>query len=747
MVENYKNLGTTPLALLCPHLHAEAKSGKGALRALALLTAEAALQIAQPRARPAPAPSLSEAEEAILQGGHLAAALKTKLTNLQTAASRGVQAEVQTALSALLVPAAMLLLSRIQAKGKQKLLAGITDALLRELCGPHSYTYVTRHTHSYLTARYPPHTPVARHLSNTHVGVDGSLRPPTAELPAKGGGAAAFVTAEIDQYTQATVLTAHIATCTYCGEQTVANSEYAGYALALQTLTSSPCLRVGWDHLNAVKLMHAEIPQTAPAGPSGSTATTQPSDQAGASAQFSHLASAEHYHGNPAMALAHALTADAITLGNQRVVYKVEAHVSREADARIATLLDSAARWDDRTREYTVPDATLRAVLQTIAATLAARPQPAGAHDQAAAADPLGAAPNTHHLSIALNTLADWGSKQVALKNRPPSVALPPNTLSTGKWCLVNVPPPLGGSGATASSTVQQSDPASVRRLISCRVEHAMQEAKLHPDPSQPPPTRLDMSNLWVDESTAVLRRPGGKHAACQATMPPEPLTKHYCQMAYGSIRYNADALAKDPDLAAATVMGPKRRLVPFTTHCQLCAQPGSLPLGEDSLHHVYHDCTAQAVVEAKEALQTALTKKIRAISDNAMDPAQASHAADLIMLRPDYYAGQISLDAHNLIAAARKAHTLSQQHPPGLLGETTPAPAHRAGALQQIVLLHSKRIHDIRNGIIPAQLRLTHYRKAMWANQRATAQAAKVAALTITAAAQGDAGDGHTSS
>ena len=748
IVENYKNLGTTPLSLLCPHLHAEARSCKGALRALALLTAEAALQIAQPRARPAPAPNLSEAEEAILQGGSLAAALRTKLTDLQTAASRGVPAEVQTSLSALLVPSAMLLLSRIQAAGKQKLLAGITGALLRELCGPHSYTYATRHTHAYLTARYPSHTPVVRHLSNAHVGVDGSLRPPSAELPAKGGGAAAFVTAEIDQYTQVTVLTAHIATCTYGGEQTVANSEYAGFALALQTLTSSPCLRVGWDHLNAVKLMHAELPQTAPDGPSNS-ASPQPSDPAGTPAQSSHdhLASAEHYHGNPAMALAHALTADAIALGNRRVVYKVEAHISREADAKIATLLDSAARWDAHTREYTVPDATLRAVLQTIAATLAARPQPAGAHDQAAAADPLGAAPNTHHLSIALNTLADWGSKQVALKNRPPSVALPPNTLSTGKWCLVNVPPPLGGNGATVSSTVQQSDPASVRKLISGRVEQALQEAKLHPDPNQPLPTRLDMSNLWVEESTAVLRRPGGKHTACQAAMPPEPLTKHYCQMAYGSIRYNADALAKDPDLAAANVMGPKRQLAPFTTHCQLCAQPGSLPLGEDSLHHVFHTCTAHAVVEAKEALQVALTKKIREISDNALDPAQAALAADLIMRRPDYYAGQISLDAHNLIAAARKAHTLSQQRPPGLPGEASPAPAHKAGALQRIVLAHSKQIHDIRNGIIPEQLRLTHYRKAMWANQRATAQAAKAAALALTAAAQGDAGDGHTGS
>ena len=606
---------------------------------------------------------------------------------------------------------------------------------------------MTRHTRAYLAAKYPPHNQLAPRLSNTHVGVDGSLRQPTAGLPAKGAGAAAYLTAEIDQHSGGTTLTAHIATCTYCGEQTVANSEYAGYALALQTLAASPSLRVGWDHLNAVELMHAEIPQAVPPerlDAHESTDAAQAPSQARASAQsssFNHLASADHYRGNPHMALAHALTSAAIAEGKQRTAYKVEAHISREADAKIATLLDETATWDPRAMEYTVPDSTLRAVIHTIAATLDTRPQGTATQRQhrtraaasataAAIARPADATANTHHLSIALNTLADWGSKQVALKNKRPSVALPPNTLSPGKWCLVNIPPPPDSNTTTTySSTVQQSDPTSVRKHVSSRVERAMQEAKLHPDPSRPPPTRLDTTDLWVDESTAILKRPSGKQAPGPAAMPPEPLTKHYCQMAYGSILYNADALVKDPDLAAAVVKGPGRRPVPFTTHCPLCTQPGTVPLGEDSLHHIYHTCTAQAVVDAKEALQVALTQKIREISDHSMDHSQASHTADLIMQRGDYYAGQISLGAHNIIAAARTAHALAQGRPPGLPGEaaeTHPPATLRAGALQRIVLTHSKRIHDLRSEKIPTQLRLTNYRKAMWANQRRAALAAR---------------------
>jgi hypothetical protein len=169
---------------------------------------------------------------ACLQGHHLAEALRTKLTDAQEAAMQGDPTAVQVALTALLTPAAAKLVSMIHAQGKQKLAISITGALLQELCGPHSYMYVTRHTAAYLAARYQPHTQVNRSLFSAHVGVDGSLRPP--ERARQGWRAVAFLTAETSPHTAA-VLTAHIATCTYCGEQTVANSEYAGYTLALQT--------------------------------------------------------------------------------------------------------------------------------------------------------------------------------------------------------------------------------------------------------------------------------------------------------------------------------------------------------------------------------------------------------------------------------------------------------------------------------------------------------------------------------
>jgi hypothetical protein len=145
-------------------------------------------------------------------------------------------------------------------------------------------------------------------------------------------------------------------------------------------------------------------------------------------------------------------------------------------------------------------------------------------------------------------------------------------------------------------------------------------------------------------------------------------------------------------------------------------------------------------VVRVKHALRAALTSKLKDICDGAMHQAEAAEAADLIMQRPDYDAGQISLEAYHLIAAARARRAAAQQAPPGLPGEARLA-APRTGALQHIVLQHSKTIHDLRTAKIPSQLRLTRYRKAMWANQRAAkraaAQAARAAA-TATPAAPG---------
>jgi hypothetical protein len=61
IVENYKCLGATPLALICPLLYTESRTGKGSLCKLARLSADAALHLAQPQPG-APAARLSEAE-------------------------------------------------------------------------------------------------------------------------------------------------------------------------------------------------------------------------------------------------------------------------------------------------------------------------------------------------------------------------------------------------------------------------------------------------------------------------------------------------------------------------------------------------------------------------------------------------------------------------------------------------------------------------------------------------------------
>jgi hypothetical protein len=147
-------------------------------------------------------------------------------------------------------------------------------------------------------------------------------------------------------------------------------------------------------------------------------------------------------------------------------------------------------------------------------------------------------------------------------------------------------------------------------------------------------------------------------------------------------------------------------------------------------------------VVAAKAALQAALTQKIREISHSAMSTAEAGRVADKITQRDDYYAGQISLEAHDLIAAAMRADALAQQPPAGQPGSAAAAPraAPKVGALQQIVLRYSKKIHDLRCAKIPARERLSKYRKAMWANQRAAKRAAQAAAPAPPPAAQADA-------
>jgi hypothetical protein len=758
LLENYKDLGSMQLALLCPLLGTTGLPK--ALPPLARLTAAAALRVASTPA----GHTLSEAERAILAGrpSQAFATLQTHLSDLHARAASATASatDIEHVLRTLLTDTAMQQLSKPRhpaLKHKVALAVSLTSTLLAELCGPDAYMFVTRHSDAYLRTMYPPPTALAPHLYSPQVGVDGSMREAAHGRPAKGAGAAAFLTATRDPDDNTPTLTAHIVTSTYQGEQSVANSEYAGLTIALQTLCHSPLLQLGCDHLNAVRLLHTSLPATVPAPGSSLAATPTGSVGNGSRADadpHTHLQSAEHYAGNPHMALAHALvTRDITTHGHVRTVYKVAAHASQASDAAIAELLDDArgrgagAVWNNSAKEYTIDHQTIQAIFRIAedalkAATADRRQDARGAGSSAAAP---AAIPPEHVRSTALNALADWGAKQVALRDAPPSVAQPPTTLSAGKWCLAS-------RVAGGAHGVQQSDPTTARKLVTRRVEHANLESTLHPDSATPPPTRLNFTNLWTEESSAVLKRPRYSAAAGRhATMPDEKLTKHYCHMAYGSTLYNADALLipKNRALASTCVKDPAGRLIPFSTHCQLCLPihtAAGRPPAEDTRHHLFHICPAPAVATAREALRVELTAKIREVSNDTMDLQSAAQTADLIMHRDDYYAGQIDIGARDRIAAAmQNGSTAASEAPAGRGPATTggrgltPAPG---GSLQLTVLKHSLRIHNIRQEAIPEHLRLLQYRLAMWADERKEASKRRYAKEQARAAAAG-AGNG----
>ena len=262
------------MSLLCPLLYSASRPASTlpkALSSLARLTAAEALCVAA--CQSGPGASLCQAERAILAGpdSQAFADLRTQLTGLHARASAPTASapDADHVLAALLTVSALQLLNSGRNLGpgrKQALALGLTTALLAELCGPDAYMFVTRHTDAYLSAKYPPPTGVAPYLFSPQVGVDGTLREAASGQPAKGAGAAAFLTAATSggDSASAPALTAHIVTSLYSGEQSVANSEYAGLTTALQTLCHSPILQIGCDHLNAVRLLHTRLPETTP---------------------------------------------------------------------------------------------------------------------------------------------------------------------------------------------------------------------------------------------------------------------------------------------------------------------------------------------------------------------------------------------------------------------------------------------------------------------------------------------------
>ena len=96
--------------------------------------------------------------------------------------------------------------------------------------------------------------------------------------------------------------------------------------------------------------------------------------------------------------------------------------------------------------------------------------------------------------------------------------------------------------------------------------------------------------------------------------------------------------------------------------------------------------------------------------------PPTAQRAADAILARPDYYAGQIAGEARECIRE-EKAHALGSH--------AAHVHVRATGHIQAAVLEHSIAVHKKRADAVPAGHDLIDFLKAMWANQNAARKAA----------------------
>jgi hypothetical protein len=223
------------------------------------------------------------------------------------------------------------------------------------------------------------------------------------------------------------------------------------------------------------------------------------------------------------------------------------------------------------------------------------------------------------------------------------------------------------------------------------------------------------MRDLWVEESTHVIRRPqrraapaAGQSDAGHSGMPRERHTQFYARMTYNSLSYNSTAAEKDPDLLTAEVTiqptdGGQPTTTPFSTACPLCKAAGA-----DCKEHIYHTCPK--LKAKRDALHAALVKVAQAAPYSASD-LDAHRVATAICSRPDYYAGQISSAAHDILRASAAQAAGS-------------APTSRriraTGKLQTTVLHHASKMHDARDKAVPKELKLHEFKKDMWAKQKA---------------------------
>ena len=309
--------------------------------------------------------------------------------------------------------------------------------------------------------------------------------------------------------------------------------------------------------------------------------------------------------------------------------------------------------------------------------------------------------------------MADWGARTVAVDGKAASAHLSHNTLSGGRWMLVD-----------EEGTILQSDDTTVRQAVTLRVARAVATARLTPaDPGRGRPARLNQDSLWLSASTAATTIPGTREA----------LSKHCVTMMYGAL-YNAEQIARTPQLAGVTLATP-RGSAPLSQCCPLCQPtadsqtdlPPTAP-GPDTKAHLFHACPHTC--PERDNLHAALTAAAQAAGAG---PASATKVADAIVARPDYYAGQIDASARQMLrdclsAQASHVQGAGPKTPLELLGRT----------LQRLTLENSKSIHDRRAEAVAlaearaaaAGLTSEHdvmaYKKALWAEQQHAATSAE---------------------
>jgi len=246
------------------------------------------------------------------------------------------------------------------------------------------------------------------------------------------------------------------------------------------------------------------------------------------------------------------------------------------------------------------------------------------------------------------------------------------------------------------------------------------------------------MDGIWVAESTRAVTKPsrlargspGEGGARGQPGLPFEPLTKHYCQMQFDSVRYNREAADKDPELLTTALQlkrppggraGQAGRAgssapnppVLFSTACPLCKAAGA-----DTRDHLFNACPETLTL--RNGLHEQLVKLIginKIYGDWGAPVAQ--RVADAVLLRRDWFAGQVSLGAFDILREARSQATGSRP---------SEASVPATGRIQSAALEYSLKIHKKRMEAVPKALSLNEFRKAMWAVQK-TKRAARAPA------------------